>query len=181
MLTKRCRLPSSVISRPRMPGYCSSRLVSSSASVSPEPSTAFAPPVYWRRMVGTRTSIAMIGNPSKVKRWTEGTRSTTGATLVVHARRALPEQVLLHGVGIHAGVDDADRLLGDAAVHDAVRPDRGAPGVRGGHQEVVRARLTREVDVGPRRVRLGGRVGVVDHHRLLVTVVHLPPDPQLLH
>src|SRR5487761_1132803 len=40
--------------------------------------------------------------------------------------------------------------------------------------------LLRVADVRPRRVRLGGRVGVVDHHRFLVPVVHLAPHLELL-
>ena len=35
-------------------------------------------------------------------------------------------------------------------------------------------------DVRARRVRLSGRVGMVDHHRLLVPVVHFAPHLELL-
>ena len=45
--------------------------------------------------------------------------------------------------------------------------------VRGGHQDVVGARLVGVGDVGAGRVRLGRGVRVVDDHRLLVAVVHL--------
>src|ERR1700758_3698264 len=44
----------------------------------------------------------------------------------------------------------------------------------------MRLRLAGVRDVRAGRVRLGGRVRVVDHHRLLVPVVHLTPHFELL-
>ena len=83
-------------------------------------------------------------------------------------------------MGVHGRIDHPERLLGDHAVEDAERPDLGAVRVAGGHQQVVRLRPAGEPDVGTGRVGFGGGVRVVDHHRLLVRVVHLPPHPQLL-
>src|ERR1700761_5448902 len=66
---------------------------------------------------------------------------------------------------------DLDGFLGDNAVGDAVGAElRGGQLLAGGHQHVVRLRLIRVGDVGPRRVGLGGGVRVVDHHRFLVAL-----------
>src|SRR5437763_16320424 len=101
MLTNRCSPPSAVTSRPRRPGYFPSRSVSRSDRVSPAPSTAFAPPVNERRMVGMRTSIAIFGTPLETTELGSGPASVAGATLVVGRRRGLPEHVGLDGVRVH--------------------------------------------------------------------------------
>src|SRR3954451_11200369 len=63
-LTKRCRLPSSVTRRFFRPGCLLSRSSTSAPRVSPLPSTVLLPPVWVRRMVGIRTSMAMAcGSP----------------------------------------------------------------------------------------------------------------------
>jgi hypothetical protein len=43
-----------------MPGWFDSRSSISAARVAPLASTAFSPPVYVRRIVGIRTSMAMV-------------------------------------------------------------------------------------------------------------------------
>src|SRR5690606_15073391 len=173
---------------PRRPGCRESRSASSSFSVLPLPSTDFAPPVYERRMVGIRTSTDMTapdrvrvwGRFRRVRRAGQDERRRSGATLVLEPRRGVPELVRLHR-SLVRGAEDPHRLLGDHPVHDAERPDLRDLRVAGGDEQVVGAWLSGQVDVGARRVRLGGGVRVVDHHRLLVALLHLPPDPQLLH
>ena len=51
----------------------------------------------------------------------------------------------------------------------------------GRDQDVVRPGLAGQADIGARRAGLSGGVRVVDDDRLLVAVVHLLPDPELLH
>src|SRR5439155_8744372 len=86
-----------------------------------------------------------------------------------------------HRAGRLPGRHDPDRLLGDLAVSDAERAELRLAGLTGRYQDIVRAWLTCVGDIRARRIRLGGRVGVVDDDRLLVPVVHFAPDPQLFH
>src|SRR5882724_4031982 len=78
-----------------------------------------------------------------------------------------------HQAGRLPGVrHDADRLLGDRAVGDAERAELRLVRLTSRYQDVMRARLARVSDIRARRIRLGGRMGVVDDDRLLVPVVH---------
>src|SRR5215468_7499772 len=72
-----------------------------------------------------------------------------------------------------------DRLFGDLAVRYPVRTELGFVLIPGRYQDVMRLRLAGVRDVRARRVRLGGGVRVVDHHRFLVTIVHLAPHLEL--
>src|SRR5262249_38313678 len=74
---------------------------------------------------------------------------------------------------------DRDRFLGDLTVCYPVRTELGFLLIPGRYQDVVRLRLAGVRDVRARRERLGGGVRVVDHHRFLVTIVHLAPHPEL--
>src|SRR5919205_790058 len=105
-LTKRCSDPSSAIRRALIPGCLLSRSSKSAPSVSPAPSTDFSPPVYVRRMVGTRTFTAIVSL------FPQG---------CLYEQRRSPRQ-------------DFHRLLGHLAVHDAVRPELDLVRLAGGHQ-----------------------------------------------
>src|SRR5690606_26062428 len=157
-----------------------SRSSNSSASVEPSPETTFWPPVWLRRMVGTRTSTDME-IPSSVM---ENGRlvsppgpAAAGSVTVVDGRvGAVRELVRLHRVG---GSDDVDGLFGGLAVGDAERADLGGLGIAGAHEDVVRlgkAHLGGDRDVGARGAGLGGGVGVVRHDDLFVVVPHLVVD-----
>src|SRR5690348_1500362 len=78
-------------------------------------------------------------------------------------------------------LEDLDFFLVDLALDNAETAKFGGLLLARRHQHVVRARLSSEADVGARWAGLRRRVRVVDHHRLLIAIVHLPPDPQLLH
>src|SRR5215472_1423897 len=70
-------------------------------------------------------------------------------------------------------------FLGDLTVCNPVRTELGFLLIPGGYQDVMRLRLAGVRDVRARRVRLGGGVRVVDHHRFLVAIVHLAPHLEL--
>src|SRR4051794_9212701 len=148
---RRSLCPSSLASRSRSlrPGWLASRSSISAASVSPVASTAFSPPVYVRRIVGIRTSMAMV------------LLSACGLGVVVFARL----------------VGDLDLFFRHRAVDDPVGPELhrtvAIPVLAGRDEHVVRARLVRQADVGAAGVGLGRGVRVVDHHRLLVLGPHL--------
>src|SRR6476620_11944845 len=80
---------------------------------------------------------------------------------------------------------DGDLFFGHLAVDDSVGPELHRtltiPVLACADQHVVRTRLARQADVGAARVGLGRRVRVVDHHRLLVALVHLLVEPEQLH
>src|SRR5260370_29854569 len=118
-------------------------------------------------MVGTRTWIAIDLSCN----WsTPETNDGAGApiprprtsTVVLDVGRGMAEQVR---------PDDLDGLLGDGAGHDPKGPELRLARIAGGHQHVVRVRLHRIGDIGPRRVRLGRGVRVVDDDRHLLPLV----------
>src|SRR3954464_8437774 len=145
-LTNRCSLPSSVTRRPLRPGCWLSRSSTSWPRVAPLPSTVFAPPVWVRRMVGIRTSMAMLGvllgrvwgpragcrrrtwQLDRATRRRRGRfRTAGGPPAGSHRERAsgggqeAPSSVVDDGgrrVAEQVGLDDLDVLLGDLAVDD---------------------------------------------------------------
>src|SRR4029453_8330672 len=74
-LTNRRRSPLSM-RRSLIPGWFASRSSMSALRLAPSPFTAFAPPVYVRRMVGIRTSMAIrhssLGDSARVQRGHDG-------------------------------------------------------------------------------------------------------------
>src|SRR5579875_3085389 len=126
----------------------------SAASVSPLASTDFSPPVYVRRMVGILTSMAM------------GMRTPENRGCVVRDNTGTPPYR-------PTSANALDRLLGDLALDDPERAELRLLVRPGRNEDVVGVRLLRQADVGARRVRLGGRMRVVDDDRLLVVGVHL--------
>src|SRR5262252_6184590 len=130
-------------------------------------------------MVGMRTSMAMDGAPVSSPGRGRGSlvgfglsQDSTGEPAGSFRRRlALPRAVVS---------GDPYFFLVHLTVHDTERPEFGAVRLPGGNQDVVRPWLAGVGDVGTGWVSLGRGVRVVDDHRLLVAVVHLPPDPQLL-
>src|SRR5208282_6390493 len=171
-LTKR-RRPSPSTRRSRRPPCRCSRSVNSSPSVDPVPSICLAPSVYVRRIVGMRTSMAMNNAPLG---YLVGPWRPTRPRPESFRQRIIPAAHHSGRASFHHG----HRFLGDHAVHDPVRAELGRVLVPRRHQHVVRLRLAGVGDVGPRRVRLGGGVRVVDDDRFLVRLVHLPPHPELL-
>src|SRR5215471_6902653 len=75
---------------------------------------------------------------------------------------------------------DVHGFLGDLTVCNPVRTELGFLLIPGRYQDVIRLRLAGIRNVRARRIRLGGGVRVVDHHRFLVAIVHLAPHPELL-
>src|SRR5690606_779332 len=146
-LTNRRSLPPSTSFAPR-PGWRLSRSSMSSPRVEPDPSTALAPSVRLRMMVGMRTSVAMGSLSSSV--W--------GLPPVDNGARTpvIPPRVSTRG---SVRVDDLDRLLGDLPVEDAEGPEldgvRARLRVAGGDQHVVRVGLGGVGDVGARGVEIG--------------------------
>src|SRR5690606_13642989 len=116
--------------RSLMPSWFASRSSIRADKVAPSAVTARSPPVWGRRIVGMRTSAVMSGFTFGVGGG--GSGAVIGVT-----------------------VDDANFFLGDLAVDDAVRAEVDRTGlvgaVAGRDQDVVRAGLGREVDVGARR------------------------------
>src|SRR3954466_8290084 len=115
-----------------MPGCWLSRLSTSAPSVLPLPSTVLLPPVWVRRMVGIRTSMAMACGSPRYSRVMSGAAAQAALSCVFRANarsapgipgcggppssvvddggRRVPEQV---------GLDDLHLLLGHLAVDDA--------------------------------------------------------------
>src|SRR5918994_1797481 len=128
MLMKRRRSPSST-SRSLMPGWSESSESIRELRLAPSALTAFSPPVYVRRMVGIRTSMAM----------------SASAPHLVSARR-------------ETGYD-GDLFLGHGTVDDSIRPELHRPLVipvlTGADERVMGARLAGEVDVGDARTGVG--------------------------
>src|SRR6266581_823216 len=75
---------------------------------------------------------------------------------------------------------EPDLLFAHLTVYDSERPDLRCLRT-GGDQQVVGPWFACERDVGTRRICLRRCMGVVDDDRLLVAVIHLPPDAVLLH
>src|SRR5215467_11882897 len=138
-------------------------------------------------MVGMRTSMAMDGAPVSSPRpgtWQLRTplssacrKDSTGEPAGSFRRRAVLPRAVLRST-VPRG--DPYFLLAHLTVHDTERPELGPIRLPGGYQDIVRPGLAGVGDVGAGRVGLGRGVGVVDDHRLLVAIVHLPPHPQLL-
>src|SRR3954447_139112 len=169
-LTKRCSLPSSVTRRPLRPGCLASRSSTSAPRVSPLPSTVLLPPVWVRRMVGIRTSMAMAGGLLAGGGAGDAPEGAGGATARGQRRTAAGDSgrevscrsVVDDGgrrVAEQVGLDDLDVLLGDLPVDDPeaaelhlVTDQAGPlPVLAGGDQDVVRLGLGGVADVGARR------------------------------
>src|SRR5690242_2535167 len=122
-----------------MPGWLASRSSMSAARVAPFASTAFSPPVYVRRIVGIRTSMAMV---------------------------LLSACDLMRLVGdLDRLLGD---LAVDDPVGPELHRSFTIPVLTCRDEHVVGTGLVGQPDVGAARVGLGRGVRVVDHHRLLV-------------
>src|SRR3954470_16516651 len=143
--TNRCSLPSSVTRRFFRPGCLLSRSSTSAPSVAPLPSMVLLPPVWVRRMVGIRTSMAMACGSPRVFGSGAPRKGGSGASSGANARSpsAIPNSgrascrgppracehwgqegpfsVVDDGrrrVAEEVGLDDLDLLLAHLAVHD---------------------------------------------------------------
>src|ERR1700712_4726535 len=177
---KRCRDPS-FTSRPLIPEWRLSRSSITSATVEPDASTDFSPPVCVRRMVGTDTVTAMVGFSSGCGlltkyQYAQPTPGIPGRS----CRSGRVGDGVGTGMGEHVRLDNFNRLLGDLAVDDAVGAQLVAVGIAGGDQHIMSIRLRGVGDIGTRRVGFGGGMRVIDHHWFLVGGIHPAPHPQLL-
>src|SRR5260221_5059867 len=123
-----------------------------------------------------RTSMAIRNSPCVAGSWqsARGAPRSGWPALADWTTRLTPRS-------FHRAFGAANLLLGDDSVDDQERADLGLVRLPGGYQQIMRRRLHRVRDVGPRRVCLRRCVRVVDDDGLLVTVLHLAPHPQLLH